>query len=176
MTELKEHLMNITAVVNPGLATTAPQNLEEENSSPFHSDTLLAYYRKVQRANQGTKVIRVNLSRAIKIGYGNDKKAFYTPIAEGHIFFRSITEGIIPVDKVLPPYLPEQDAFKRRTAYGTFSYKTEMTIPQGGELYMVKRGDIYYWVDYLKGRRPGAFQLFWAAAPENNFAGLSKEL
>lgn len=169
----KTPLYDITAVVNPRLATLAPQN-NDDDLPPFNQQNLLLFYKKVVRANEGCKIVLVDIRKALRIGYGNSKKAFYCPVAEGHIFFRSITEGVIPVDKVLPVDLPEPGSFGRRSAYGTFSYKTEVTLPQGTHIYMVKRDGIYYWLDYLKGRRPGAFQIFWAAAEEGNFAGIKQ--
>ena len=164
--QLQTDLYNIMSFVDPTRATTAPQNMQS-NASPFSEPSLKAYYQQVIRNTPGTRLFSLNAHKAIQIGYGNSKKAFYCPAAEGHVFFRSITEGIIPVHKMLPPSLPEPEDFQKRSAYGTFPYQTEMTVPQGSKIDMVVRDGIAYWLDYLQGKREGAYQIYWCAAPAN---------
>lgn len=170
MSSTKEQIFNIMAVVDYKMATTAHQN-QTANASPFGAQSLMAFYQQVAKFNPGAKVVQVPMNNALKIGYGNSNKAFFTPAAEGHIFFRSITEGIVPVHKVLPPYLPDTEDFERRSAYGTFPYKADITLPQGNAIPMVLKDGIYYWLDFLPGKRENAFQLFWCAAEANAFKG-----
>ena len=141
------------AVVDYKMATTAHQN-QTANASPFGAQSLMAFYQQVAKFNPGAKVVQVPMNNALKIGYGNSNKAFFTPAAEGHIFFRSDTED-----------------FERRSAYGTFPYKADITLPQGNAIPMVLKDGIYYWLDFLPGKRENAYQLFWCAAEANAFKG-----
>lgn len=175
-----KELIKIIAVADFKKATTATQ----DEGSPFSSQSLRVFYNQVAKNYPGAYVMTPNTNQAIKIGYNNTKKAFYSPAAEGHIFFKSITEGIIPVHKILRTELPDLGDFKQgapsgikqRSSYGTFSYNTELTIPKGGKILMLVWDGIAFWLDYLPGRKQGAYQLYWVAAPLSSIGKYTKDV